>query len=246
MREMASNRMKVWSVVIFLLGLLSAAFAFGLQTARESKSFPAYTIISKRTFTPSDGGQPMGELTMTRYQRTDGTWKQIVTYFKSDGTVNRRTVTFGQPGRGVFQQDEDQANLKFISQMDKPLSELPLFDIRSDPAFLKELSILGYQTFVLRSYEEDSSGDYSDVYYAPAFHNLSLKEVSYSKRGVTVLEPVEIRIGEPRQDDFGSLPNGNVDYELFEQKIRVLDDRGKLDAANAIKQELQRRLRDNP
>lgn len=241
-----SKRIRTFSATVLLMGLVTAALAFTLNQVRKPKTVLAYTIVSKRTFTPSDGGEPRHEVTMTRYQKSDGMWKQVITYFNSDGTVYKKSMAFGQPGRGVFQVDEEKKEISFISPMEKAIADLPLSDLRSDPGFVKESSVLGYETFVLRATEEDGSGDYEEVYYAPAFHNLSLKTVSFSKRGTSILEPVEIKIGEPNEEEFNSLPDWEIKYDRFQEKIQVLEDRGKHEAADQMRQELQRRLQQKP
>jgi hypothetical protein len=241
-----SKRIRTLSVSLFGLGVMTAAFAFTLNQVRKPKLILAYTIVSKRIFTPSDGGAPRHEVTMVRYQKSDGTWKEIITYFNPDGTTYKKTAAFGQPGRGVFQLDEEKKELSFISSMEKALADLPLFDMRNDPRFVKEASVLGYKTFVLRSIEEDGSGDYTEDYYAPAFHNALLKTISFSGRGTSVLEPVEIKIGEPGEEEFSSLPGWKINYDRYQEKIQVIEDRGKHEMADQMRQELQRRLQQKP
>ncbi|HEX5884310.1 MAG TPA: hypothetical protein VFY67_07175 [Pyrinomonadaceae bacterium] len=36
-----------------------------------------------------------------RYQRSDGSWKQVSTYTSPDGKVKKETIGFGLMGRGV-------------------------------------------------------------------------------------------------------------------------------------------------
>jgi hypothetical protein len=241
-----SKRLRTFSATILLVGLVTAAVAFTLNQVRKTRQVLAFTIVSKRTFTPGDGGEPRQELTMTRYQKSDGTWKQVVTYLNPDGTVAKNSMAFGQPGRGVFQVDEAKKEMSFVSPMEKPIAELPLSDLRGDPGFVKKSSVLGYETSVLRSTEEDGSGDYEEVYYAPAFHNLSLKTVSFSKRGISTLEAVKIEIGEPAAQEFSSLPDWDVKYDRFQEKIKVLEDRGRQETAEQMRQELQKRLQQKP
>lgn len=245
MSSTTSKRIRTLSVAVFLLGVVTAAFALTLNQVRKPRSVLAYTIISKRTFTPADGGAPRHEVTMARYQKSDGTWKELITYFDPNGAFYKKTTAFGQPGRGVFQVDEEKKEMSFISPMESAIADLPLFDLRNDPRLVKEASVLGYQTFVLREIE-DSSGDYTENYLAPAFHNLSLKSISFSERRMSVLEPVEIKIGEPNEGEFTSLPNWEIKYDLFQEKIQVLEDRGNNEVADQMRQELQRGLQQKP
>ncbi|MGB7926420.1 MAG: hypothetical protein WCF57_24475 [Pyrinomonadaceae bacterium] len=241
-----SKRIRTLSATVFVLGMITAAFAFTLNQVRKPKLVLAYTMVSKRTFTPSDGGKPRHEVTMVRYQKSNGMWKGVVTYFNPDGTVYKTTTTFGQPGRGVFQLDEGKRQISFISPMEQAVAELPLFDLRNDPRFIKEASVLGYTTLVLRDTEEDGSGDYTEDYHAPALRNLSIKTVAVSERGTSVLEPVELKVGEPDESEFNSLPDWKINYDLYQEKIQALEDSGRHEVADQMRQELQRRLQQKP
>ncbi len=47
-----------------------------------------------------------GYLITARYQKSDGTWKEVRTAYKFSGKV-LENIQFGIPGQGVFQVDKD-------------------------------------------------------------------------------------------------------------------------------------------
>jgi hypothetical protein len=241
MREAFSNRMRAVSVILFLLGIVTAILAYSVNHAKRPKPPIALTMISKQTLTPT-GEPPQQGFIKMRYQRSDGSWKQHSTYTSPDGKTKRQELVFGLIGRGVFQVDEQHRVLHFISAM----TASPLYvssDLRRDERYVKDDSVLGYETRVLRFMADDGSG-YTENYYAPGLQDLLIKTVSVSENGVSVTEAVQIRLGEASEDEFGSLPDWPIRYERFEEKIESLEEAGNGDAAEQMRQLLkQERLK---
>ncbi len=172
----------------------------------------------------------------------DGSWKQVGTYTSPDGKIKKEELGFGLIGRGVFQVDKRERVLYFLSAM----TASPLYvssDLRRDERYVRDDSVLGYETRVLRFKADDGSG-YTENYYAPGLQDLLIKTVSVSENGVSVAEAVQILLGEPNEDEFGSVPDWPIRYERFEEKIESLKEAGNEDAAEQMRQLLkQERLK---
>ena len=240
MREAFFKRMRAISVVLFLLGLVTAILAYSVNRAKKPKPPIALTMISQQTLTPT--GEPVVQgFTKVRYQRADGSWKQVSTLTR-DGKVAKEEIVFGLTGRGVFQVDEQHRVLQFLSAM----TASPLYvssDLRRDEHYVKDDSILGYETRVLRFNADDGSG-YTENYYAPGLQDLLIKTVSVSEKGVSVTEATQIRLGEPSEGEFRSLPDWPIRFERFEEKIESMEGAGNQQAAEQMRQLLnQERLK---
>lgn len=241
MREAFSNRMRAVSVVLFVLGIVTAILAYSVNHARKPKPPIALTMISKQTITPP--GEPSQQgFTKIRYQRSDGSWKQVTTYTSADGKTKRKELVFGLNGRGVFQVDEQHRVLQFLSAMTAG-SPYVSSDLRRDERYVKDDSVLGYETRVLR-FKADDGSSYTENYYAPGLQDLPIKTVTVSENGVSITEAVQIRLGEPSEDEFRSLPDWPIRFERFEEKIESLKEAGNEDAAEQMRQQLnQERLK---
>lgn len=244
MSHTLSKRIRVLSITVFLLGIVTASLAYSINYVRRPKPV-GFTMISTTTFTPSDGSPTRLAGTQVRFQKADGTWKESITYYNHDGTVYKEDTVFGQLGRGVFQVDEEGKALNFLSSMPASAAEIPRPDLRKDQRFVKEELVLGYKTYVLRQPDDDNSG-YSASYYAPALANLPIKYITVSSAGTTVSEPVRIEIGEPSDEVFNSTPDLPVKYDHYRDKIQTMEERGHREAAEQMRRDLQKRLQQVP
>jgi hypothetical protein len=243
MRPTLATRFRVLSVVVFLLGLVTAILAYSINQSKKPKPPLALTMISRQTVT-LDGEAPQAGFNESRYQRSDGSWKQIRSYTSPDGKVKKEDTGFGLIGRGVFQVDNRHRILYFIS----PMPSDPSYragDLRRDEHYVRDDSVLSYETRVLRFNTDDGSG-YTENYYAPALQDLLIKSVSVSKNRMSVTEPVQIQLSEPSEDEFSSLPDWRIRYDRFEEKIESMESAGQPDAADQMRQVLEQERQKHP
>ena len=239
------NRLRALSIIVFIVGTVTAGLGYSLNWSMQSTSGLGFTITSKETFTPSDGGTPLLGITKVRYQKSDGTWKEVRTYHNPDGTVKEINTAFAQIGRGVFQVDEKNRTLTFISFKRVKQLDSTTYDPRKDPRFIREDSVFGYQTQVLRFPEDDGSG-YTEIHLAPALQNFPIKQVHVSSKGTAVEEPVKIEVGNPPESVFKSLPDWPVKYDDFKDKIQATEDAGNHEMAEQMRHELQQLVLQEP
>ena len=246
MNKTLSRRMQVLSIALFVTGVVSAVIAYALPP-KGPKTRPAkgFTIVTKETIKLNDpkaqaNPQQADYVVTIRSQKSDGTWKEVRTAYKADGKVIKEHTTFGIPGNGVFQ-DRGKGELEFLSAM--PPAEItsfvPVVDGRSDPRFVRDEVVQGYNTYVLH-YEVDKNGSYEEEYYAPELDNYPIRSVKVAAHGVSTTEMVQIKLGNPAEDVFTSVPRGPVKYDAFKNKMKALEDEGKHEAADAMRRDLDR------
>jgi hypothetical protein len=225
--------MRLISVTIFVMGAMTASLAYAINYTRRPNGF---TMTSRQVHQPADGS-PVLVAEIERYQKSDGSWRLTTTYYNADGTIRKVDNGFGQLGRGVFQVNEKAMRLNFISPMSPQAHVVSASDMRKDPNFVREESVLGYETFVSRQPGED--GAYAEVYRAPALQGMPIKIIFSSEAGTTVIEPIRIALGEPSEAVFTAMPDYQVNYEHFENKIQGIEESGQYETAKQMRQELQ-------
>ena len=242
-------RFKFIAIALFIVGLVSAAVGYAMKQPNGVKLKPAkgFTLVTRETAINSQPG-PSAEsyVIVTRHEKSNGTWKQVRTFHQSDGKPAREDITFGIPGKGVFQVDQARGTLNFISSM-PPKEQTSYFQItdgRDHPNFLKEEVVQGYATYVLRFLDED--GGYVDLYRAPELNNRTIKMVKVSNSGVAVEEPVQIILSDPDEKIFEHLPNWHVRYGRFEEKIKAIEEGGQPETAKAMRQQMERQIDKSP
>jgi len=226
-----------------LLGIVTAILAYSINQTKKPKPPLALTMISRQTVTPA-GEAPQPGFTAMRYQRSDGSWKQVSTYTSPDGKLQKENIGFGLMGRGVFEVNKRNRILYFISAMPANPFYSPN-DLRRDERYVRDDSVLGYETRVLRFPDDDGSG-YIENYYAPALHDLLLKTVSVSEEATSVTEAVQIQLGEPSEDEFRSLPDWPIRFDRFEEKIEVMENAGNTAAAEQMRELLKQERQKHP
>lgn len=249
-----SRKAKLMSVALFVIGIVSVTVAYSLQRANRLKLRPAkgFTIITKETITmndPSMQAEPgQADYVITaRYQKSDGTWKEVRTAYKSSGKVLREQISFGIPGKGVFQIDKDKEVLSFLSQMPskEQTSYVPITNGHDNKRFSRDEEVQGYKTYVLH-YAVAEDGSYEDEYYAPDLDGYAIKSVKLAPYGSSVTEAIQITLGDPDESLFSSLPNFSVDYDRFEKKIQAIEDDGHRDTAETMRRQLEQERAKNP
>jgi hypothetical protein len=238
MKFRALKIFKILAVAVFMAGVVAAGLAYTVKRAQGEHPSVGFYMASTQVFTPA-GGQPSLHATIERHQKSDGSFKSVTTYYKPDGTVRRVDTGFGQTGRGVFQVDEKKRSLNFISPMRDSAHVLTEAMMRQDPHVVRDETVSGYKTIVVRLPDSDGSGGYTELYGAPALQGEIIKSVSVSESGVTVIEPTKIVTGEPDAAVFAAVPAYPVNYDQFEEKIKSLEEAGNLKAAEEMRRRLQ-------
>ena len=241
MSQTSMKRLRFASVSIFLLGAMTAALAYSINHRHSPKPPSGFTMIQRQTFTPAEGGKPVLKADIQRYQKSDGSWVLMHTYYLPDGTFDKADKGFGQLGRGVFRVDENSKALSFLSPMaaDQPIFSADAFTehMRKNTRFSREEMVLGYKTLVLHSPGEE--GAYDEIYYAPELQGMIIKNVFAYPFGVEVIEPTSIALGEP-PDSLFAKPDYPVDYRHFEKKIEATEKAGNREVAEQLRQQLQK------
>lgn len=224
-------------VVVFLLGVITAGVGSAVNYARTPRG-SGHTITYTQTFVSADGKRSLNA-TKVRYQRADTTWKEIATYYNPDGTVLSSNTSYSLNGRGVFALDEKNKRLNFIGPRLHQVHQFSEVEVRKDPGFVREDSVLGYKTLVIRS-SDDEGSEYSEFHRAPALQGANLKTVFASGEGhSTIFEATEIERGEPAASEFAAIPDYPVNYAAYEKKIRIQESRGNHELAEQMRQALQ-------
>jgi hypothetical protein len=243
-------KIRVISITLFVGGLVSAAATYSWQRRDAVKLRPAtgFTIVTRQTTTFTDptikkGPDQIEHVISIRYQKSDGTWKQITTYRNRIGATIKKDIGFGIPGRGVFQIDKARGVLNFLSPMPprEKTSFVPITDGHASPNFLRDDWVQGYATYVLR-FTDDDGGGYVDMYFAPELDGQPLRKVTVFKGGVGIEEAIQIKLGDPDSRAFGSLPEWLVDYDRFKEKIQAMEEHGKPEIAESLRRQLQQQL----
>lgn len=242
-----SKKFKLLSVALLVVGVVSVAVAYSFQRTNglRLRHAKAFTIVTKETITMNDPsmqaepGQADYVITAS-YQKSDGTRKEVITAYKSNGTVLRENITFGVPGQGVFQVDKGHGVLHFLSQMPpkEETSYVAITDGHQHPRFTRDEAVQGYKTYVLHAVV-DEDGSYEDEYHAPDLDGYTIKSSKWAPYGSSVTEAIQITLGDPDESVFGSLPNFLVDYDRFEKKIQAIEDDGHHETAEAMRRQLE-------
>ena len=248
MNKALSRRMQVLSIALFLTGVVSAVIAYALPPkGPKTKPAKGFTIITQETITLNDpqaqaNPQQADYVVTVRNQKSDGTWKEVRTAYKIDGKVIRENTSFGIPETGVFKV-RGEGELEFLSAM--PSTEItsfvPIVDGHSDPRFVRDEVVQGYNTYVLH-YEVDKNGSYEEESYAPELDNYPIRSVKVAPHGTSITEVVQITLGNPPETVFTSVPSGTIKYDAFRGKMKALADEGKQEAADAMRRDLDREL----
>jgi hypothetical protein len=241
-------RLRVTSIIVFSIGLLSVSVALAVRQANGKKLRPrkGFTLVTKDVGVPFAGlpedPAAIRSAMSVRYQKSDGTWKTVRKYFNSRNEVVKKDVSFGIPGEGVFKADFTNHTFQFLSSMPskEKASYVAIDNGHSHPNFLKEELVHGFQTYVLRFPATD--GGYTDLYCAPELDGFPIRQVSVSSVGTAVTELVEIRLGDPDERAFAGLPKWLVKYDVFRQKIETLEREGKQGSAQSMRKELEERI----
>ena len=233
------KQLKILSVTVLLTGIVVAGLAYVMKQKQASAAQPVlprlgFTLASRQVLTGRELPEPVLRATQVRYQRVDGAFRQVTTYYREDGSRRNEDNVFGMPGLGVFQVDTKKGVLIFLS----PMTEGRLGASGSFKPDARQEVVMGYKTYVLR-FPEGESQQYKEVYYAPDLQSLPIKHVFVSNNLVETLEPVSIDIGDPDEEVFKAIPKLPVSYDYFEFKIQEAESMNQYQAASEMRRQLQ-------
>lgn len=256
------ERKVFWPSLVAALTLLSAlAFVAGrsrsaavshgampsapsAHSAALETSYPAFTVSSSRTVT-RENGQTLRRSRVQRFQRSDGIYKLVQTFYPADGGKERVQTYFGFIGLGVFCLDEAGRRLIFTGpQIEESIADIEQF-LRAHPQFAREESVAGIRTIVWRQPGEDGPEDFFEEYRAPSLGGLVIKTVKVSGPEREVFEPTEIQMGEPPASLFSELLSCWSDYSFYERRVQEAQKHNEPDAA-FMRQLLERMRRARP
>jgi hypothetical protein len=231
MNKSLSRRIRVLSIVLFVSGVVSAVIVYALpQKGPKMRPAKGFTIVTKEMIKMNDpkaqANPRQSDYVITvRSQKSDGTWKEVRTSYKNDGKVIREQTAFGIPGDGVFQ-DSGNGELEFLSAMPgtEVTSFVPIIDGHSDPMFVREEMVQGYNCYVLH-YEVDKNGSYEEEYYAPELDNHPIRSVKVAPYGVSTTDMIQLTFGNPADDIFTLAPRKPVKYDAFKNKMKGVSNR---------------------
>ena len=196
---------------ILLLGVLfiGSLTTVGYIVFAKGKHFQpqrrGFTLTITNSAYPANG-TPFTSMTAVRYQKGDGSWKKVTTL--PDG---RSSVAYGLPGQGVFEVNERDQKLIYVG----PASGATLNEeqLRADPKFVGEETVLGYRTLHLHFAEP--GGQYTDTYFCPDLQSYPVRTVTVSSDGSrTIWEATKVAPGEP---SFEAIPNYPIDKSRFNE-----------------------------
>ncbi|HEY0097928.1 MAG TPA: hypothetical protein VGB76_03140 [Pyrinomonadaceae bacterium] len=202
-------------------------------------SFAAYTLEQRQTFTPQ-GGEPFVNAKKERYQRSDGVFLLVHTYYRPDGSVITVETGLGYLGSGAYRVDEKNNLLEFVAVQDSDAPTATEEQLRADPGFEQEETLAGQRTLVARYSEKGAAANYRQVYRAPELQNLALKTVIVSPRGEEIIEPVRLDPGEPPATLFDKALRYRKSYARYEERIRQTEQKGDVERASMMRKHLAR------
>lgn len=241
-------RFRAISVAIFVIGAVSAGFAYSLRkpNAPTLKPRKGFILTTKSTVILTISRPSVArEITHSnsiRYQRSNGTFKEVQTYYDANNAVIKKTIIFGIPGQGVFSLTNPEGPLQFLSSM-RPKEEASLVrvdDGHTHPNFVRDEWVKGYQTYVLRF--PDADGGYFEMYCAPELDGEQLRTVAVEPGGISIREVVGISLGDPDERVIGVLPNLPVGYDIFQQKLATARESGNSEVAEGMQRQLDEQL----
>ncbi|HXM46698.1 MAG TPA: hypothetical protein VN956_02440 [Pyrinomonadaceae bacterium] len=198
-----------------------------------------FTMVSTQQFFKAGENKRPPRANITRFQRSDGNWKEVVTYYNEDRSIRGTTTTLGITGRGVFKVNDDVQKLFFLSPMYHASHEINEDQLRKTGQFARDAVVLGFPVIVQRTPSGDETG-YTEFYLAPSLGGTMVRQVVFHADGsYSVVDAETIKVGEPSESEFGVIPNYPVDYALYERFIKDADSQGDHELANKMRQVLE-------
>lgn len=246
MRHRFVSTFRAVAIVVLVGGIVSAAFSYVLRkpipTALHRRK--GFTMRSKNISSPPWDHKPfekeIASSESVRYQRSDGTFKEVRKYFNNKGVLVKKDLTLGIPGQGVFALRDPKGPLIFLSSFPTNIPVVADPSGHSQRNFVREDVVHGHSVFVLGFHETD--GGYVEMYCAPDLNDEVLRTVMESPGGCSVEEVTELVEGDPDNSVFGPLPNLLVSYDLFKWQIANAEEAGNHEVAEGMRQQLNEQI----
>src|SRR5918911_1815679 len=195
---------------ILLAGILVTALGYAM-THHPAQKGVGFTVHYNQIYISQD--EHSLDAQIVRYERSDSTWKEVSTYYKRDGSVGAVKTNFSLNDKGIFSVDEKHQRLVLRGERYHTAHHPTADEIKSDPHFVREDSVLGYNTLVQHFADGDG---FSEFYLSPELNGVVLKAVYESGEGYqTVVEATQIELGEPSENEF-IVPNYPMDTSSYE------------------------------
>lgn len=195
-----------------------------------------FMMVALEVFQPVEGS-PVRRAERTFYSRSDGSFATVVVSYTKDDAVSNRDTTVGELGRGLFRVSEAEKKLIFIAPLPQDASSPFSNDLKSNPNYHGEDSVLGYSTVILRKQRKDS---YTDLYYSPALKSI-IKTVAVSSAGTTTIEATLITPGPVNSAIFAALATFSIDTSLYSKKLEKLR---RIEGESALASEVGKQIED--
>lgn len=238
---MSKRRVNYIGLIVLALGLSSTIVGLAIrrrhiqqhQQVGGTVTTKPYIMVQKQTFFSGEAGDTgILNAVKVRFQRSNGDWKCVTTYYNRDGTVKTVNKEYAVTGMGIFEINEKDKTLEFLSPKSHVAHIEREDELKKDPEFRREEIVLGFKAIVL-----NLAG--TDVSYAPALDGAVVKIVDLSGGSGTVIEPVTIDIAEPPASEFADIPEYTFDYRFFEGQIALEQKRGNKEVASRLRQRLE-------
>jgi len=253
LRTITGSRFKT-KYISALIAIISVGVVAWGGSARESMrtpveaapqaQAPAFTLTTSHTLGTADGRERL-QSTQQRFQRSDGAYKLVQTFYSADGTKVGMQTYFGFIGFGVFRLDQAGQRLVFTGPLiDDRQEDVEKF-LRQHELFTREESVAGVSTVVWRQ-QEPGEAEFVEEYRAPSLGGLLIKTVKVSAHGRETFEPTAINMGEPAASLFNELFAYRVDYSSYERQVGQMEKKNEPQTALLMQQLLERMRQARP
>lgn len=235
MKTILAHKLRFASLAVLGLGVVALILAYQSRaTSQEGRQ--GFTLYSTMTTIMQDGSQAITG-NRIRYQRADGSFKQVTNYLAPDGTVTKTDILFGSPNRGVFLVEERAKKIQFLSSLSEKSIALSEKDLHSSHRnIVREETLMGYRVLVARDGDDST---YTELYHAPSLMGFQIKTVSVGPDSTLKIEPTKIVPGNPAASEIAKVPRYPMAYDLFEEKIKTVEERGGVEAAQQMRETLR-------
>ena len=217
---------------VLLVGIVSVGF-----TTRRTQMVMRTPYTMHSTQTSYNIGAPGSYLNATKvkYQKANGDWKEITTYFNRDGSVKAVNTCIAITNVGVFEVNDNLRELIFISPKAHAMHLETEDQLRADPKFVREDKVLGYKTIVEHE-SQIGKPDFVETHRAPALGGAIIKIVDSGATPdqYTVIEATRIDVGEPTESF--NYPAYPFSYSFYQSQIEKEELLGHKQAAASMRQ----------
>jgi hypothetical protein len=228
------------AIVVLILGVVSTGIGVTVRHSHRvetqaAMTTPPFTMRSNQTSFGIGGNTPYLNATKVRFQKSDGSWKEVTTYYKRDGSVSAINKQLAITGVGVFEIHDDIQTLVFLSPKKHAMHLESEDDLRKDPEYARDDVVFGYKVIV--QHNSPKGTNYDDIYRAPALGGAILKVVfgETGSSGYTVIEPTKIDLGEPSESEF-AIPDYPFNYTFYEEQIKGEESQGHQEVASKMRE----------